>query len=97
MSYWKNTVIDLGVITQGKPQKVVFYAKDTIPLVKHVQPFCGCTSVKYHPEKKQLNVTYSNGKIPDQVMGPQTVAKKIEVTYEDDKKEILIIKAIRVR
>ena len=97
MTHWKNQVIDLGVIQAGKAKTIIFKATNSIPLIKEINPYCGCTAPSYDRNKKELKVTYSNGKIPNQVQGPQSITKRIDVVYEDDSVDVLTIKAIRVR
>lgn len=97
MSHWKSKVIDLGVIQAGMAKTVVFKATNTIPLIKEINAYCGCTSPSYDKNKKELKVVYNNSKIPNQVQGPQSITKRIDVVYEDDSVDVLTIKAIRIR
>lgn len=97
MSHWINPTVDLGIIRAGASKKIVFAALDTIPAIKLIAPYCGCTATHYDPNKKELLITYSNAVIPMQVQGPQSTVKKIDITYEDDTTETLTIKATRVR
>lgn len=97
MSYWKNQTVELGVIKHGSPKKITFNALSTIPEIERIEPFCGCTSPKYDKDKKVLTVVYSNGSIPSQVQGLQSIIKKIQIFYKNGKSEILTIKAIKTR
>lgn len=97
MSHWLNPEINLGIIKAGSSKKIIFRAFDTIPVIKTIAPYCGCTATNYDPIKKELYITYSNAAIPDQVHGPQATTKRIDIIYEDDSTDILIIKATRIR
>jgi len=97
MSHWKNPEVNLGIIKSGTPQKVTFFAKEDIPPIKAVTPYCGCTAGKYDKVTKQLNITYSNAAIPFQVQGAQAMTKRIDIAYEDETVDVLIIKATRIR
>jgi hypothetical protein len=97
MSYWKNSNVNLGIIKAGTPKKVVFQALPTIPKIKKIYPHCGCTTTKFNEKKKELVITYNNKTIPVQVQGPQSITKKIDVTYASGETEVLIIKAIKQR
>ena len=97
MKYWKKSDLFLGVIKAGTPKKVVFEALATIPKVTNIVASCGCTSFFYDEKNKRLTVTYSNNHIPNQVQGPQSISKRIDVTYDTGTSEILTIKATRIR
>jgi len=97
MSYWINPEVNLGIIRAGSPKKIVFQASETIPTIKQIIPYCGCTTTNYDDKSKQLFIIYGNGVIPPQVQGPQTSIKKISIIYEDNTEEVLIIKATRIR
>lgn len=97
MSYWKNPTISLGVIKAGSPKKVTFNALEEIPHIKAITPYCGCTTTNFDKAKKELTITYSNSAMPVQVKGPQSIKKRIDVTYQDDTTETLTIIATRIR
>lgn len=97
MSHWKNPEIHLGVIKAGSPKKVTFESLEGIPEIKTIAPYCGCTTTDYDKVKGELAITYSNSTIPNQVQGPQSIRKRIDITYEDGTTEILNITAIRIR
>lgn len=97
MSHWINPEINLGIIKAGSPRKLMFTAFETIPVIKTIIPYCGCTATSYDPVRKELIITYSNAAIPVQVQGAQATTKRIDITYEDDSVEVLIIKATRIR
>ena len=97
MSHWVNPEVNLGVIKAGSPIKVMFQASETIPAIKTIVPYCGCTTTTYNTKSKQLFIVYSNGAIPPQVVGSQAVTKKINVIYEDDTEDLLLIKATKIR
>jgi hypothetical protein len=97
MSHWINPEINLGIIKAGSPRKLMFTAFETIPVIKTIIPYCGCTTTSYDPVRKELIITYSNAAIPIQVQGAQATTKRIDITYEDDSVEVLIIKATRIR
>lgn len=97
MSYWKNPNINLGVIQAGTPKKVVFIALPNMPTITDISPYCGCTVFNFDKENQTLTITYSNSKIPSQVQGPQSINKRIDVTYDTGDTDILTIKATRTR
>jgi len=97
MSHWINPTVNLGIIKAGSAKRIVFQATDTIPTIKSIEPYCGCTATEYKEETKELVITYSNGVIPPQVEGPQATTKRIDITYEDDTADVLIINATRIR
>lgn len=97
MSYWINPEINLGVIKAGSPKKLIFKGSKTLPVIKSITPYCGCTATNYNSKTKELYITYSNAIISSQVKGTQTITKKIEIVYEDDSSEVLIIKATKIR
>jgi hypothetical protein len=97
MSHWINPEIDLGIIKANSPKKIMFQASETIPKIKSIVPYCGCTTVNYNFKNRQLFITYSNSSIPPQVVGSQEVIKKISVIYEDDTEDLLLIKATKIR
>jgi hypothetical protein len=97
MSHWINPEINLGIIRAGSPRRLVFKAFDTLPVIKAITPYCGCTATSYNEQTKELTITYSNTAIPDQVQGAQATTKRIDIVYEDDSLDILTIKATRIR
>lgn len=97
MSHWINLEINLGVIKAGFPIKIMFQASETIPKIKSIVPYCGCTATNYNETNKQLIIKYDNGAIPTQVTGSQAIIKKISVIYEDDTEDLLLIKATKIR
>lgn len=97
MGHWKNPTVNLGAIKAGKPVKITFIALNTIPKIKEVKPYCGCTASKYDEVKKELNVTYSNAAVPPQVTGIQSVNKRIDIKYEDGTVDVLTIKGSKIR
>lgn len=97
MSHWINPEINLGIIKAGSARKIIFKASEDLPVIKMISPYCGCTATSYNEATKELTITYSNVVIPDQVRGPQATTKRIDIIYEDDSADILIIKATRIR
>ncbi len=97
MSHWINPEVNLGVIKAGSPIKIMFQASETIPAIKQIVPYCGCTTTNYNETNKQLIIKYDNGAIPVQVRGPQATIKKITIIYQDDTQDLLLIKATRIR
>lgn len=97
MSHWINSEVNLGTIKAGPSKTVVFKALDTIPAIKSIVPYCGCTATSYDLNSKELHIVYSNGAIPSQVVGAQSISKRIDITYEDDSVDVLIIKATKIR
>jgi hypothetical protein len=97
MSYWKTSEINLGVIKEGTPKKVIFEALENIPKISKIYAYCGCTDPKYDEEKKELSVIYNNKKMSFQVKGSQSITKRIDITYETGETEVLVIKATKTR
>lgn len=97
MSFWKNNIVNLGVIQAGLPKKVIFEGVSNMPNIEKIHPYCGCTTTSFDKENKVLTITYSNKPIPVQVKGPQSVTKSIDIKYNTGETETLYIKAIRVR
>jgi hypothetical protein len=97
MNYWEKLEINLGVIKAGSPKKIVFKGLDNMPNIKTIGVYCGCTTTQYNKETKKLIITYSNSDIPQQVVGPQAVLKRIDINYEDGTIDLLTIKATRIR
>jgi len=97
MSHWKNPVINLGVIKAGAPKKVTFISLPGMPTIDKVRPYCGCTTSSYDSERGELNITYSNSKIPQQVTGAQQINKRIDIVYSDGLSEVLTIIATKTR
>ena len=97
MGHWKKSEIFLGVIKAGTPKKIVFEGLETLPKIVTITPYCGCTVPYYNEAKKEMVVLYSNKSIPNQVQGPQSISKRIDVTYDTGLSEVLIIKATRIR
>jgi hypothetical protein len=97
MIHWKNPTINLGVIKAGPSKKAVFKGLDTMPEIKVITPYCGCTATEFNKQTKELHITYSNSSIPDQVQGPQSISKRIDVLYVDGTTDILTINATKIR
>lgn len=97
MSYWKNPIVNLGIIQAGSSKKIIFEGLPNMPEIVEIIPYCGCTTTHFDKVKKTLTITYSNSKIPPQVQGPQSVFKRIDVTYDTGFTDVLIIKATRIR
>lgn len=97
MSHWKNPNINLGVIKAGSPKTVVFQALPNIPNIVKIYPYCGCTTTHHDKKNGTLTITYSNSNIPFQVQGPQSISKRIDITYDTGTTDVLTIKATRIR
>lgn len=97
MSYWKSTEMLLGMIQAGSPKRVIFQGTEDMPKIKRITPYCGCTASHYNEQTKELIIIYSNGPIPSQVQGVQSISKRIDILYEDDTTEVLTIKATKVK
>jgi hypothetical protein len=97
MSYWINPEINLGVIKAGPSKKAVFKGLENMPEIKLITPYCGCTATEFNNQTKELHITYSNGPIPDQVIGVQVISKRIDILYVDDTTDILTINATKIR
>ena len=97
-SYWINPTIYFGTIKRNNNRDFVFQAIPTIPRIVNVQAACGCTSVKYIEDTKQLKVTFKAGEIPKQIIGDaQAVDKKITITYADNTTEVLSLIGTKIR
>lgn len=97
MSHWKSTEMLLGMIHAGSPKRVIFQGTEDMPKIKRITPYCGCTASHYNEQTKELIIIYSNGAIPNQVQGVQSISKRIDILYEDDTTEVLTIKATKIR
>lgn len=97
MSYWINPEINLGLIKAGSAKKVVYKALENIPAIKQIIPYCGCTTTKFDTKTKELHIKYSNGAMAPQVVGLQSVNKRIDIVYENGSQETLTLKAIKIR
>jgi len=97
MSFWKNSTADLGTIKAGTKKKVVFEGLPNIPKITNIYAYCGCTTSSYNEKTRELVIVYNNGAISPQVQGPQSITKKVDVTYDTGITETLIIKATKIR
>ena len=62
MSYFKESVKDIGSIRKGKVIKLQFEALITVPVIINLISSCGCAKVVYNPVTRILEVTYKAGK-----------------------------------
>ena len=97
MNHWINPEVDLGTIKAGSPKKIIFRAFETIPTIKTIIPYCGCTTANYNNKTRELSIVYKNNEIPAQVYRVQIANKRIDIIYEDNSIDVLIIKATRIR
>lgn len=99
MSYWEKKELNLGVIKAGKSLLIIFEGKKDIqiPAIEALTSSCGCSVPKYNKSKNQIEVTYNNSGIPNQVVGAQNITKYITVKYDTGLSEVLTFKATRIR
>jgi hypothetical protein len=97
MSYFKESVKNIGSIRKGKIVKVQFEALHTIPVITNLISSCGCAKVVYDPMNRMLNVTYKAGNIPKHITGNQNINASISVYYNNGQSEVLNIKGLKLR
>ena len=97
MSYFKESVKNIGSIRRGKIVKVNFEALITIPVITNLISSCGCAKVVYNPMTRILNVTYKAGEIPKHIIGNQNINASISVYYSNGDMEVLNIKGLKLR
>ena len=97
MSYFKESVKNIGSIRRGKIVKVNFEALITIPVITNLISSCGCAKVVYNPMTRILEVTYKAGEIPKHITGNQNINASISVYYSNGDMEVLNIKGIKLR
>ena len=97
MSYFKESVKNIGSIRRGKIVKVNFEALITIPVITNLISSCGCAKVVYNPMTRILEVTYKAGEIPKHITGNQNINASISVYYNNGESEVLNIKGLKLR
>ena len=97
MSYFKESVKNIGSIRRGKIVKVNFEALITIPVITNLISSCGCAKVVYNPMTRILNVTYKAGEIPKHITGNQNINASISVYYSNGDMEVLNTKGLKLR
>ena len=97
MSYFKESVKNIGSIRRGKIVKVNFEALITIPVIVDLISSCGCAKVVYNPMTRILEVTYKAGEIPKHITGNQNINASISVYYSNGDMEVLNIKGLKLR
>ena len=97
MSYFKESVKNIGSIRRGKIVKVNFEALITIPVLTNLISSCGCAKVVYNPMTRILEVTYKAGEIPKHITGNQNINASISVYYSNGDMEVLNIKGLKLR
>lgn len=97
MSYFKESVKNIGSIRRGKIVKVNFEAVITIPVITNLISSCGCAKVVYNPVTRILEVTYKAGEIPKHITGNQNINASINVYYSNGESEVLNIKGLKLR
>ena len=97
MSYFKESVKNIGSIRRGKIVKVNFEALITIPVITNLISSCGCAKVVYNPMTRILEVTYKAGEIPKHITGNQNINASISVYYSNREMEVLNIKGLKLR
>ena len=96
MSYFKESVKNIGSIRRGKIVKVNFEAVITIPVITNLISSCGCAKVVYNPMTRILEVTYKAGEIPKHITGNQNINASINVYYNNGESEVLNIKGLKL-
>ncbi len=97
MSYFKESVKNIGSIRKGKVMKLQFEALPTIQVIANLISSCGCAKVVYDPMTRILNVTYKAGEIPKHITGNQNINASISVYYSNGDMEVLNIKGLKLR
>lgn len=97
MSFFKESVKNIGSIRKGKVIKVKFEALITIPVITNLISSCGCAKVVYNPMTRILEVTYKAGEIPKHITGNQNINASISVYYNNGESEVLNIKGLKLR
>ena len=97
MSFFKESVKNIGSIRRGKIVKVNFEAVITIPVITNLISSCGCAKVVYNPMTRILEVTYKAGEIPKHITGNQNINASISVYYSNGDMEVLNIKGLKLR
>lgn len=97
MSYFKESVKNIGSIRKGKVLKLQFEALPTIPVITNLISSCGCAKVVYNPMTRVLEVTYKAGGIPKHITGNQNINASISVYYNNGETEVLNIKGLKLR
>ena len=97
MSYFKESVKNIGSIRRGKIVKVNFESLITVPVITNLISSCGCAKVVYNPVTRILEVTYKAGEIPKHITGNQNINASISVYYSNGDMEVLNIKGLKLR
>ena len=97
MSYFKESVKNIGSIRKGKVMKLQFEALPTIPVITNLISSCGCAKVVYNPMTRILEVIYKAGEIPKHITGNQNINASISVYYSNGEREVLNIKGLKLR
>ena len=97
MSYFKESVKNIGSIRKGKVMKLQFEALITVPVITNLISSCGCAKVVYNPMTRILEVTYKAGEIPKHITGNQDINASISVYYSNGEMEVLNIKGLKLR
>ena len=97
MSYFKESVKNIGSIRRGKIVKVNFESLITVPVITNLISSCGCAKVVYNPMTRILEVTYKAGEIPKHITGNQNINASISVYYSNGDMEVLNIKGLKLR
>jgi hypothetical protein len=97
MSYFKESVKNIGNVRKGKTIIVDFEALITIPVITNIISSCGCARTTYDVNTRILKVVYKAGNIPKHITGNQVINTTISVYYNDHTSEILTIKGLKLR
>ena len=97
MSYFKESVKNIGSIRRGKIVKVNFESLITVPVITNLISSCGCAKAVYNPMTRILEVTYKAGEIPKHITGNQNINASISVYYSNGDMEVLNIKGLKLR
>lgn len=97
-SFWINPTINFGTIKRNKTKEFIYQGLPTMPSISKITPACGCTTVKYTPETKEMRVIYKSGEMPKHILGDSMdVLKFIRVRYVDGTEEVLHLKGTKLR
>ena len=97
-SFWINPIIKIGTVKSNKVYNYIYQGLPTMPDVARFHATCGCTSLRYDTEGKELKVTYKSGKFPNHIEGDSMgVNKPIIVQYKNGTEEALYLQGTKLR
>lgn len=79
---WDSTVLDIGTVAEKSTTTVVFkYKADCYPEKLQIHPACGCTSVLWKKEQKELHAKVSVKRVPKHLNDSYQLSKSIKLKY----------------